>query len=137
MSAERFAAPLTSNRPAHPMPVLSASPTAVYTGRFTESHATRLLWRAGFGPKPGDAKSLAELGFDGAVASLTRPQGPAQLIGRAPHNSQGQPLDPFNVEGDDHCWWLDRMGRSSQQLIQRMTLIWHGGVAAPIPGAPP
>jgi uncharacterized protein (DUF1800 family) len=114
------------------MPVLSASPTAVYTGRFTESQATRLLWRAGFGPKPGEAKSLAELGLEGAVASLTRPQGPAQLIGKPPHNSQGQPLDPFNVYGDDHCWWLDRMVRSDQQLIERMTLIWHSWFATSI-----
>src|ERR1700722_228199 len=132
MSAERFAAPLTSNRPAHPMPVLSASPTAVYTGRFTESHATRLLWRAGFGPKPGEAKSLAELGLERAVASLTRPRAPAQLVAKPPHNSKGQPLDPFDVWGDDHCWWLDRMVRSNQQLIERMTLIWHSWFATSI-----
>jgi uncharacterized protein (DUF1800 family) len=112
--------------------VLSRSPIAVLTGRFTESHATRLLWRAGFGPKPGDARRLAGLGLDGAVASLTRPQGPARLIGKAPRNSKGQPLDPFNVWGDDHCWWLDRMVRSNQQLIERMTLVWHSWFATSI-----
>src|SRR5205085_9487704 len=27
--------------------------------------------------------------------------------------------------GHDHLWWLDRMVRSDQQLVERMTLIWH------------
>jgi uncharacterized protein (DUF1800 family) len=114
------------------MAVLSPSPLAVFNGRFTEAQATRLLWRAGFGPKPGDARRLAALGLEGAVASLTRPAGPAQLIGKPPHNAQGQPLDPFNVWGDDHCWWLDRMVRSDQPLIERMTLIWHSWFATSI-----
>jgi uncharacterized protein (DUF1800 family) len=114
------------------MPVLSASPIATYSGRFSEQEATRLLWRAGFGPKPGDARALTELGLEGAVASLTRPQGAARLIGKPPRNSEGQPLDPFDVWGDDHCWWLDRMVRSDQQLIERMTLIWHSWFATSI-----
>ena len=114
------------------MPVLSASPIATYSGRFSEQEATRLLWRAGFGPKLGEARALAELGLEGAVASLTRPQGAARLIGKPPRNSEGQPLDPFDVWGDDHCWWLDRMVRSDQQLIERMTLIWHSWFATSI-----
>src|SRR5205814_8969537 len=105
------------------------SPIAVYRGRFTERQATRLLWRAGFGPKPGDARRLARLGLDRAVASLTRPAGAARLIGRPPHDEHGQPLDPLNVWGHDHCWWLDRMVRSSQPLIERMTLIRHSWFA--------
>jgi uncharacterized protein (DUF1800 family) len=108
------------------------SPIAVYRGRFTERQATRLLWRAGFGPKPGDARRLARLGLDRAVASLTRPAGAARLIGRPPHDEHGQPLDPLNVWGHDHCWWLDRMVRSNQPLIERMTLIWHSWFATSI-----
>jgi uncharacterized protein (DUF1800 family) len=114
------------------MPSLDPSPIATFNGRFTEAHARRLLWRAGFGPKPGEARALARLGLDGAVASLTRPRGPAQLIGPAPHNAHGQPLDPINVWGDDHCWWLDRMVRSDQPLIERMTLVWHSWFATSI-----
>jgi Protein of unknown function (DUF1800) len=111
------------------MALLPSSPTAILKGRFTEAHATRLLWRAGFGPKPGAARRLAGLGLDGAVASLTRPTGAARLIGRLPHGADGQPLDPIDVWGDDHCWWLDRMVRSDQQLVERMTLIWHSWFA--------
>jgi uncharacterized protein (DUF1800 family) len=114
------------------MASLSSSPTATYTGRFTERHATRLLWRAGFGPQPGQARELAALGLDGAVASLTRPAGPAKLIGPPPHDEHGRPLDPINVWGQDHCWWLDRMVRSDHQLIERMTLIWHSWFATSI-----
>ena len=109
--------------------MLDPSPTAVYRGKFTADQATRLLWRAGFGPRPGDAERLAKLGMEAAVASLTRPQGTARLVGAAPHDDHGQPLDPINTWGDDHCWWLDRMVRSNQQLIERMTLIWHSWFA--------
>jgi hypothetical protein len=111
---------------------LPSSPIAVHRGRFTEADATRLLWRAGFGPQPGDARRLAKLGLDGAVRSLTRPHGPARLVGRSPHDEHGQPLDPINVWGDDHCWWLDRMVRSTHQLVERMTLVWHSWFATSI-----
>ena len=111
------------------MAPLEPSPTDVFAGAFTKREATRLLWRAGFGPRPGDAARLARLGLERAVASLTRPAGAAQLIGAEPHDDHGQPLDPFNSYGEDHCWWLDRMVRSDQQLIERMTLIWHSWFA--------
>jgi uncharacterized protein (DUF1800 family) len=111
------------------LPALDPSPVAVYDGKFTEEQATRLLWRAGFGPRPGDAERLAKLGMHGAVAALTRPQGAARLIGAAPHDDHGEPLDPINTWGEDHCWWLDRMVRSDQPLIERMTLVWHSWFA--------
>jgi uncharacterized protein (DUF1800 family) len=114
------------------MASLPGSPIAVLRGRFTERHATRLLWRAGFGPRPGDVRRVAALGLDGAVASLTRPAGPAHLRGRPPHDDHGRPLDPINVWGHDHCWWLDRMVRSDHQLIERMTLVWHSWFATSI-----
>jgi uncharacterized protein (DUF1800 family) len=113
------------------MASLPSSPIATHSGPFTERDATRLLWRAGFGPKRGESAKLAALGLDGAVASLTRPKGPAKLIGRPPTDN-GRPLDPINVWGDDHTWWLDRMVRSDQQLIERMTLIWHSWFATSI-----
>ncbi len=111
------------------MAALPTSPTAVLRGRFTERHATRLLWRAGFGPRPGQARRLAALGLEGAVASLTRPRGPGRLIGAPPHDAHHQPLDPINVWGHDHCWWFDRMIRSEHSLIERMTLVWHSWFA--------
>jgi uncharacterized protein (DUF1800 family) len=111
------------------MALLPPSPLPVLRGRFTEAHATRLLWRAGFGPRPGEAAVLARGGLEAAVASLTRPSGRARLIGARPHDANGDPLDPINVWGHDHCWWLDRMVRSNQQLVERMTLVWHSWFA--------
>ena len=114
------------------MAALDPSPTPTYAGRFTAREATRLLWRAGFGPKPGEALRLAKLGLDGAVASLTRPRGAPLLEGAAPQDDHGQPLDPINAWGDSHTWWLDRMVRTDQPLIERMTLIWHSWFATSI-----
>src|SRR5215212_5491624 len=84
----------------------------------------RLLWRAGFGPRPGQVDALAGQSLQDVVFSLTRPQGAANLNGPEPHDKNG-PLAPFDAWGHDHLWWLDRMVRSDQQLVERMTLIWH------------
>src|SRR5206468_9506981 len=58
-------------------------PLAVHRGPFRAAQAERLLWRAGFGPRPGEAAALAKLGLDGAVRSLTRP-GRERFVGPAP-----------------------------------------------------
>src|SRR5215210_8691679 len=95
----------------------------VYSGGFGMPEAERLLWRAGFGPRPGDREALAAKGLRGAVLSLTRP-GAERLDGPAP-TVDGEPLAPTDAWGHDHLWWLDRMVRSNRQLIERMTLNWH------------
>ncbi len=96
----------------------------VYKRSFGAEQAERLLWRAGFGPRRGDAAKLAKLGVTGAVRSLTNP--PAlQLAGPEPKDERGRPLAPADAVGHDHLWWLDRMVRGNQQLVERMTLVWH------------
>ncbi len=95
-----------------------------YRGRFATAQAERLLWRAGFGPKAGQAKELAKLGLAGAVRSLTRPARRG-LAGPAPVLETGKPLQPYDVWGNDVLWWLDRMVRTQAPLIERMTLNWH------------
>jgi uncharacterized protein (DUF1800 family) len=99
-------------------------PLPVYHGRFGERQAERLLWRAGFGPRPGEAAALAKHGMRHAVLSLTRPSS-QRLVGPAPVLQNGQPIEPFDVYGNDVLWWLDRMVRSRAQLVERMTLSWH------------
>jgi uncharacterized protein (DUF1800 family) len=96
----------------------------VYRGRFREEQAERLLWRAGFGPKPGQAKALAARGLKGAVHSLTRPAN-RSLDGPPPTLQNGEPIAPYDAWGNDVLWWLDRMVRSRAPLIERMTLTWH------------
>ena len=98
---------------------------AKYTGGFGREQAERLIWRAGFGPKPGQLDKLAGLGMKAAVRSLTRPEGAAKLTGPKPVDEDGNPLAPNDVWGHDHVWWLDRMVRSNQSLVERMALNWH------------
>ena len=95
-----------------------------YEGRFGVPEAERLLWRAGFGPRRGEAARLAQLGLDGAVRSLTRPAGET-WVGPPPHDEKGRRLAPADAWGHDHLWWLDRMVRTSRPLVERMTLNLH------------
>ena len=110
--------------PAPPQDPPTAPNLPVYAGTFGVREAQRLLWRAGFGPQPGQAEALAQQGLLHAVRSLTRPSGVATLAGAAPV-VDGAPLAPEDAWGHDHLWWMDRMVRSDQPLVERMTLIWH------------
>lgn len=102
-----------------------ALPAGAYQGSFGVAQATRLLQRAGFGPRPGEAERLASLGLLAAVHSLTRPSGGARLAGPAPTDDDGNPLAPADAWGHDHLWWLDRMVRGDQPLVERMALVFH------------
>ena len=117
-----IALPVASAAPPAPSP---APPPSVGSPPLALTQAHRLLWRAGFGPTPGQAQALAGQPLQDVVFSLTRPSGAARLSGPEPVDEEGDPLDPDNAWGQDHCWWLDRMVRSDQQLVERMTFIWH------------
>src|SRR2546421_3573020 len=108
----------------------------VYRGPFGKPQAERLLWRAGFGPRPGEAEHLAKLGLEGAVHKLTHP-GRERLRGPKPHDNDGHPLAPNDVWGHDQLWWLDRMVRTTQPLAERMTLVWHDWFATSEDGVGP
>lgn len=117
-------APAPPTIPSNPPPPSSAPPPAV-GGSATLAQARRLLWRAGFGPRPGEAQELTRQPLEQVVFGLTRPSGPAQLRGPEPTDEEGNALQPADAWGEDHCWWLDRMIRSDQPLVERMTFIWH------------
>src|SRR6476620_1196517 len=100
-------------------------PPGTYQGAFGHAQAVRLLQRAGFGPVPGQADQLVSLGLLGAVQALPRPSGGAILSGPSPRDDDGNPLAPADAWGHDHLWWLDRMVRTNQPLVERMALILH------------
>jgi uncharacterized protein (DUF1800 family) len=105
---------------------VAVSRVPTYRGHFGIREAERLLWRAGFGPFPGEAEQLAKHGLRSAVRALTRPKRKkAGLYGPEPTDDDGNPLAPYDAYGHDLLWWLDRMVRSNQPLIDRMALIWH------------
>ena len=105
---------------------MSAVPT--YHGPFGKQQAERLLWRAGFGARAGEAEALTKLGMKHAVHALTRPV-PYQLVGPAPHDEKGRPLAPADAYGHDHLFWLDKMVRTNAPMIERMALVWHNWFA--------
>jgi uncharacterized protein (DUF1800 family) len=120
------AAPSTGGGGSPPPPPAGESrPADSFAGVFGVPQATRLLSRAGFGPAPGQAAALASAGMVAAVQSLTRPSGAANLVGPAPTDDEGAPLAPADIWGHDHLWWLDRMVRSDQPLVERMALVFH------------
>ncbi|MEA2368303.1 MAG: hypothetical protein QOH38_1021, partial [Thermoleophilaceae bacterium] len=69
-------------------------------------NAERLLWRAGFGPRPGDVEHVVSIGIPAAVHELVYPAGTARLIGPEPSDEDGNALAPFDAWGHDHLWWL-------------------------------
>lgn len=95
-----------------------------YRGPFGKAQAERLLWRAGFGAKAGEAEALATKGLKHAVHALTRPA-PYQLVGPAPVDEKGRAIAPADAYGHDHLFWLDRMVRANAPMIERMALVWH------------
>jgi putative ABC transport system substrate-binding protein len=62
-------APPVPEPPAPPRLKTIQSPIAVYQGAFGVRQAERLAWRAGFGPRPGQAAELAAMDLDLIVAS--------------------------------------------------------------------
>ena len=106
-------------------PAPSGAPAPALSAPIDAAQVRRLLWRAGFGPMPGQVQALAGQPIEAGVQGLTRPSGAAVLHGPAPTAENGEALAPADAWGEDHCWWLDRMVRSDQQLVERMTFIWH------------
>ena len=95
----------------------------IYSGPFGRVQANRLLWRAGVGPRPGEAAALAQMGLQNAVYSLTRP-GAQTFTGPAATDNDGNPLAPATSgattsSGGSTAWCTD------QPLIERMALVLH------------
>ena len=107
-------------------PAPADRPVPQFAKPASEAKMERLLWRAGFGPAPGQAAAFAaQYDTGAAVRALTRPSGAARLVGPAPTDEKGQPLAPADAWGHDHLAWMDRMIRSDQPLVERMALVWH------------
>jgi uncharacterized protein (DUF1800 family) len=84
----------------------------------------RLTWRAGFGPTEAARSTLKGLTLHKAVDRLiAAPQGP--LTGPEPVRSDGTPLQPLESDTDLVLSWCDRMLRTGNPLVERLTLFWH------------
>ncbi len=101
---------------AHRYPRLPSNPT--------RSHFRRLLWRAGYSAGSAQILRYQKLGLGPTIEELLHPFRRNVLVGPRPTDG-GQRLDPINHWGHDCLWWLDRMVRSRNQLVERMTLNLH------------
>ena len=101
------------------------SPLPVYGGQFTAKEATRLLWRSGFGPGPGEVTAIVAKGTASAAVDSLFAVKKEKLKGKAPKLEGNRPIKPRDRYGHDHLWFLDRMVRSTKPIVERMTLIWH------------
>jgi uncharacterized protein (DUF1800 family) len=96
----------------------NGSPTSM-----SQAMVDRLFWRAGFGPSATDRATWTGKPLDDAVDFLLNtPQG--ALIGGDP-TRDGKPLDPTGDDTDLILSWVDRMVRTSNPLVERMTFFWH------------
>jgi uncharacterized protein (DUF1800 family) len=94
------------------------SPTSM-----SQAMVDRLFWRAGFGPSAADRANWTGKTLDDAVDSLLNtPQG--ALLGAEPTNA-GKALDPTGNDTDLVLAWVDRMVRTPNPLVERMTFFWH------------
>ena len=102
---------------------------------------SRLIHRFGFGPKPGEFKSLLGLGLSAASTKLLTPvaqdAGLATVAdidfpdrGKFPTPNTPEKLIFTQTMQSDRrsleLWWLDRMVAADNALTERMTWFWHG-----------
>lgn len=109
---------------------------ATYSGPWGVEQATRLLFRAGFGPSRGQAEEFARIGLRASVDRLLNPGG-SDRIGPAPTGNYlvGGEFAPADAYGHLHLDFLDRAVRGRDQLGERMTLILHDWFAVSESGA--
>ena len=89
----------------------------------SQAMVDRLFWRAGFGPSATDrATWIGQPLTDAVDWLLNTPQG--ALAGPNPTNA-GMPLDPTGNDTDLVLSWVDRMVRTQNPLVERMTFFWH------------
>ena len=87
----------------------------------SQAMVDRLFWRAGFGPTAADRTAWIGKPLDDAVDSLLNTPGRARRAGPR----DGKALDPTGDDTDLVLSWVDRMVRTSNPLVERMTFFWH------------
>ena len=105
---------------------LHAPPAGAFNGSptsMTQAMVDRLFWRAGFGPTAADRATWIGKPIEDAVDSLLNtPQG--ALLGPG-GTRDGKALDPTGDDTDLVLTWVDRMVRTDNPLVERLTFFWH------------
>jgi len=93
--------------------------------------SAHLLRRAGFGAAPDVIRAAAVAGLDSTTAALLNPPSDnlasqddefiSRLAALAPENAKARlPMQAVKI------WWMHRMLMTSNPLVEKMTLFWHG-----------
>jgi uncharacterized protein (DUF1800 family) len=107
----------------HRLHVPPGSSTTFTPTSMSQAMVDRLFWRAGFGPSAADRATWIGQPLDDAVDwLLNTPQG--ALAGPEP-SVDGKPLDPNGNDTDLVLAWVDRMVRTPNPLVERLTFYWH------------
>ncbi len=84
----------------------------------------RLTWRTGFGPSEAARLAMKGITLHAAVDRLiAAPQAP--FAGPEPVRADGTPLKPHESDTDLVLSWCDRMIRTGNPLVERLTFFWH------------
>lgn len=111
-----------------PAPVPAGVPGAgggsVGPQTLTRPMVDRLFWRAGFGPSEADRQRWSGQPVDALIDFfLTTPNSLAPT--GSPPTYNGNPIDPLVTDAELQMEWLDRMQRSTNPFVERLTFFWH------------
>lgn len=108
-----------------------------YAGAWNPRLAAHLLRRAGFGGSPSEIAAASADGMHRTVDRLIRPQ-PDSLPGAPSADlSFGPMVDAVqrrNALYSTLTWWVDRMLRTPNSLVERMVYFWHNHFTSAIDG---
>ena len=119
-----------------------------------EPDVSLLLRRTGFGTTGAEVETATRRGYEATVDALLHPGTDPGATATPPPDLSGEPARPPAPDDKDArrayarqlrsrsaaltLWWLDRMVRVRQPLVERLTFTWHGHWATSHPeGAQP
>ncbi len=107
-----------------------------------------LLRRTGFGTTGAEIEAATRRGYEATVDALLRPGTDLGATATPPPDLSGEPARPPAPDDKQArrayaqqlrsrsaaltLWWLDRMVRAQQPLVERLTFTWHGHWATSI-----
>jgi uncharacterized protein (DUF1800 family) len=99
----------------------------------TDQMVERLFWRAGFGPTTADRQRWKGKKVD-ALAEWFLSTSPT--MAGPPPSRDGKPLDPTTEDVDLVLEWVDRMVRTTNPFVERLTFFFHRHFANGRDGGP-
>ena len=113
-----------------------------------EPDVSLLLRRTGFGTTGAEVEAATRRGYEATVEALLHPGTDPGATATPPPDLSGEPARPPAPDDKDArkayaqqlrsrsaaltLWWLDRMVRAEQPLVERLTFSWHGHWATSI-----